>query len=267
MYEHLDDDRPYVPDKTVVVAEAGRRIRARHRVIAATATVPVLLVAGGLVYLRSQADQLHRRTIGGLTPTRAPVVAPGDTSTPSTDKTLLTAPVNILLVGTDFPAGTTPDPALPGITRADAIAIVRLDPTHHRLAVLSIPRDAWVSQPPGPDTKLGAMLTPDPTRLVHAVASLTGLEINHYISVDFSGFRALIDLAGGVTVPFQQSVIAPTPASKPPPDAPTSTDNRHSPTCAHATSNRSTPSQAAPGKTPAPTTGASPVGKTSSAVS
>ena len=46
----------------------------------------------------------------------------------------------------------------------------------------------------------------DPSVLVATIAATFGIEINHYVAIDFAGFQDLVDLAGGVDVPFETAV-------------------------------------------------------------
>ncbi len=205
MFEHLDDDHPFEPDdrfRATVRSAARRQVRRRRRWTAAV-TAPALLLGGSFLYLRSQADELDRRSIHGLTP-----VATSAASGPTTEDggaSELSAPINILLVGSDGPTGEPEDAGRPNGSRADVIEIVRIDPAGNRLALLSIPRDLWVDIGTGP-RRINSYFGDDPSDLVQAVTEVTGIPINHFIAVDFAGFRRLVDLAGGVDIPFQTSL-------------------------------------------------------------
>jgi LCP family protein required for cell wall assembly len=70
--------------------------------------------------------------------------------------------------------------------------------------MLSLPRDLWVTADDGTGKRINSFT--DNGGLVEVVSSLLGIDINHYIEIDFDGFESLIDLAGGVTVPFDHAV-------------------------------------------------------------
>ena len=116
---------------------------------------------------------------------------------------LLTNATTILLLGTDSSTAASRS----GDRHADSIMIVRTDPSHHRLAYLSIPRDLYVPVPGIGNTKItssyqygGAALT---IRTVHA---FTGIAIDHVIVVDFNSFKDLINAEGGITVNVPRAI-------------------------------------------------------------
>ena len=65
---------------------------------------------------------------------------------------LLTHATTILLLGTDSSTAA----GRSGDRHADSIMIIRTDPSHHRLAYLSIPRDLLVAVPGVGNTKINA---------------------------------------------------------------------------------------------------------------
>ena len=129
--------------------------------------------------------------------------------------------------------GTTKDV---GGTRTDTMMILHIDPRAEKAAVLSVPRDLYVpiagtnrtdrintafgEQPPSGRTvttrsrsRAGQVTTTTTTattvvvqdgapRLIETIRQSLGIEIDHYIEVDFNGFRDIVDAVGGVTVPF-----------------------------------------------------------------
>ncbi len=200
MFQHLDDpDTPTLGDsfRERVVAR-GRARRQRTRAAAfSLALVPLLAAGSSMVYLRSQSDELDRVAVGGLaalppadtSPTSEPDVAPAAP---------ITAPMNILVVGVDQ---RPPGDEVLG-SRSDSIGVVRIDPDGGRVSLLSVPRDLWVTDAAGRSDRINAILPDGPTALVDVVSATLGVDINHYVEVDFDGFVRLIDLAGGVTIPF-----------------------------------------------------------------
>ena len=118
--------------------------------------------------------------------------------------------VNFLVIGLDSSEGLDPDdPAARafdprGTANADSIAIVRVDPTNARASVLSIPRDLFVDIPGAvnDDLKINAASLFGASTLVETVSSNFGIEINHFIQVDFLAFRDIVDVLGGVPLWF-----------------------------------------------------------------
>jgi LCP family protein required for cell wall assembly len=117
---------------------------------------------------------------------------------------LLSSPTNILLLGVDH------GPAREGDTgRSDAIVLVHTDPDHHRLSMLSIPRDLRIEIPQRGFAKINAAYSIGGTALaVKSVESLTGIGINHVAVVDFSTFADVIDAVGGITVDVPRKIVS-----------------------------------------------------------
>ncbi len=116
-------------------------------------------------------------------------------------------PVNFLVVGTDSSIDVRPDAdadgGVGGKALADVIMLVRLDPGAKSAWVLSIPRDLWAEIPGAQDHKINsALLIGGAPLLVETVRSMFGVEINHYIEMDFTGFEQVVDSLGGVPVWF-----------------------------------------------------------------
>ena len=117
---------------------------------------------------------------------------------------------NFLLVGSDSRAGTDPGSVDAGGIgteadvsghRSDTIMILRRDKKTGDAALLSIPRDLWV-QVPGHDGKrrINAAFNDGPEVLVQTLQTDLGLPINHYVEIDFVGFKSLVDALGGVKI-------------------------------------------------------------------
>jgi polyisoprenyl-teichoic acid--peptidoglycan teichoic acid transferase len=121
------------------------------------------------------------------------------------DGLLLSHPTTILLVGTDHGPGK----ARAGANRSDSIMLVRTDPSRHRLAYLSIPRDLRVDVPSyGPNKVNAAFQLGGPRLASRTIRSFTGLPVNHMVVVDFANFEKLIDSVGGITVNVPEPVLS-----------------------------------------------------------
>jgi LCP family protein required for cell wall assembly len=101
-----------------------------------------------------------------------------------------------------------------GAYLADSIQILSIDPATDTTTSIPIPRDLWiegvgafsqngkvnevfatgVGTSGEPDLDAGARL------MAEVLSEVTGLEIEHWISIDFEGFRGMVDAVGGVTV-------------------------------------------------------------------
>jgi LCP family protein required for cell wall assembly len=104
-------------------------------------------------------------------------------------------PQTIMLAGSDRRHG---DKKLGLKPRSDTIILIRVDPKKG-IALLSLPRDLKVSIPGHGTDKINAAYTlGGPKLTIKTVKQLTGLEINHYIDVNFRGFQQAVDAIGCV---------------------------------------------------------------------
>jgi polyisoprenyl-teichoic acid--peptidoglycan teichoic acid transferase len=118
---------------------------------------------------------------------------------------LLTHSTTILLLGTDSSTAS----GRSGDRHADSIMIIRTDPSQHRLAYLSLPRDLLVAVPGVGNTKINASYQYGGTPLaIQTVRNFTGIPIDHVIEVDFNSFKDLIDAEGGITVNVPEPILS-----------------------------------------------------------
>lgn len=160
------------------------------------AIVACVTVAGGLAYFQYKFQQIPRVELSGVL---------DDTEAPS-------EPQNYLLVGTDSAAGIDPgDPVTIGRdnlgTLSDTIMILRVDPETEAAAILSFPRDLWVPIAGGGEQRINTALSVGgPEALITTIQDDFGIPINHYIQVDFLGFRDLVEAIDGVPIYFPNPV-------------------------------------------------------------
>ena len=129
-------------------------------------------------------------------------------------------PRNYLLVGSDTRAGLDPDdPANAGFfddegtvttdgpQRTDTIMILRVDPDDGSAALLSLPRDLWVTiADDGDRNRINAAFTRGREVLIDTIRENLGIPIHHYVEVDFVGFQGLVSSIGGVPFYFSDAV-------------------------------------------------------------
>jgi len=152
------------------------------------------LVAGsGYGYLRYRFAQIRRLHLRGL-------AQGADTSKAMT----------VLIVGSDSRAelaagqesrfGTS---AQVGGARSDVVMLLRVDPVGGRAAILSVPRDLYVpiAGTAGSD-RINAAFAGGPDQLIDTIRTSLGIPVDHYVEVNFDGFRAVVDALGGLDVPF-----------------------------------------------------------------
>jgi LCP family protein required for cell wall assembly len=94
---------------------------------------------------------------------------------------------------------------------ADSINVYSIDPATNATTVIPIPRDLWVAGLP--ELPQGGKVNEafavgfergginDAGRLATSLLSaVTGLKIEHWLAIDFAGFRGMVDAAGGIEV-------------------------------------------------------------------
>ncbi|MET8077017.1 LCP family protein [Streptomyces sp. NPDC005303] len=122
---------------------------------------------------------------------------------------------NILVLGSDTRSGSNKElggGADDGSARSDTAMIIHVYKGHKKATVVSIPRDTLIDRPQCTDTDgkdhdaasdvmfNSAYTTGGAACAVKTVESMTGIRMDHYLEVDFSGFEKLVDELGGVTV-------------------------------------------------------------------
>lgn len=123
-------------------------------------------------------------------------------------------PFYILLIGSDRRANNEAMGA-----RSDTNVLVRVDASEGVISMLSIPRDTKITYK-GSTIKFNAAYTygNGAAGTIEATSELTGVDISHYVEVNFQDMRNLVDAIGGieVDVPYRiedskagQSVIEP----------------------------------------------------------
>jgi LCP family protein required for cell wall assembly len=116
-------------------------------------------------------------------------------------------PLNLLVVGSDSRAGLDDEGGrrygLVGGQRNDVTLIVRVEPATKRVSLLSIPRDLVVPiAGSGAQNRINAAFGGGPGQLVQTIEQNFGIPINHYVLIDFDGFRAIVDALDGIDVRF-----------------------------------------------------------------
>lgn len=104
--------------------------------------------------------------------------------------------MNILLVGSDRRSSTGKSYGL-----SDTIMLIHVDPSNNYLSMLSFPRDLRVDVQGHGKQKLNAAYSyGGPALAIRTIQSLTGVDIDHYLEVDFQAFQDMTDKLGGVYV-------------------------------------------------------------------
>ena len=106
---------------------------------------------------------------------------------------------NILIMGLDS-NGAAADP-FKG-TRSDSMMVLSVDPLTKSANVISIPRDSkvYIADNHGVDKINAAHAFGGPELAVKTVEDTFGIQIDHYIAVDFEGVEEVVNALGGVDV-------------------------------------------------------------------
>lgn len=115
--------------------------------------------------------------------------------------------------GTEYVAGSACDPmilnvALFGVdrheesdvhSRSDSILILSLDSRHKKIKLTSLMRDLWVHIPGYKDNRINAAIALGGESLaIKTIEQNFGIKIDRFCTVDFEGFRDIIDIIGGL---------------------------------------------------------------------
>jgi LCP family protein required for cell wall assembly len=118
--------------------------------------------------------------------------------------------VNVLVLG--YGGGDHPGPYL-----TDTMMVISLNLKDHATTMISVPRDLWVQVPPGSGdyAKLNTAyvnglengyngISAGPVaggaEAARKVTEILGIPVNYWLTINFNGFRALVDALGGVDV-------------------------------------------------------------------
>jgi polyisoprenyl-teichoic acid--peptidoglycan teichoic acid transferase len=176
--------------------------RRRRRILLATASLALLLAAGvggiaAAAYWQAEAYVAELQTGEKRQVVEAVRqeldVAPRRPAVPSEPGPAKT----ILVIGSDARLDQ------PQNRRSDTILLVRVDPAERRIALLSVPRDLRVAIPGLYTDRVNMAYEHGGVALLtRTLRERLGVEINHFVEVDFRGFRRMVDALGGVYLPI-----------------------------------------------------------------
>jgi len=163
--------------------------------------VVALVGAGAVAYAKRTVAQIPRVNLDRQAITAADELPPG-------------SPQNFLIVGVDSDENlASDDPVRDGRDkgaekavglRSDTIMVVRIDPGETQARILSFPRDLWVEIPGHGHQKINAAMAygadGGPSLLMQTIKANFGIDINHYVQVDFASFKSIVNQIGGVKV-------------------------------------------------------------------
>lgn len=95
--------------------------------------------------------------------------------------------------------------------RTDTLLVMDIDPAHHRINMLSVPRDLWVNIPGYGQGKLAiAYEIGGPRLAAYTLEHEYGIPVDYYAALTFRGFTQIVDAMGGITVNVPQELKDPT---------------------------------------------------------
>lgn len=180
-----------------------RRGRRWPLVLTVLLVIVATAAAGSWLVVRRTTSSWSRQVTRIESP--FPVVA----SRPAADPTAGTA-LNVLVLGSDSRvSGGDPQQWAVGGQRTDAIMIVHVAADRKAAFIMSIPRDSWVNVPGHGMAKINAAFSwGGPVLMVRTIEQLTGVRLDHFAIVDFTGFKQITDALGGVTITVPKTVTS-----------------------------------------------------------
>ncbi|MFL5798813.1 MAG: LCP family protein [Actinomycetota bacterium] len=121
-----------------------------------------------------------------------------------------TSACTYLVIGNDSRKGLPKSQQNVAGHRSDTIMLVRIDAKQGKTIVLSFPRDLWVHIPNQGWGKITSAYQGGPIRVAEVVTHLTGIEINHFVSVDLAGFQSVVDAIGTIPICISAPLVDPT---------------------------------------------------------
>ncbi|GAA4120744.1 LCP family protein [Nocardioides fonticola] len=129
-------------------------------------------------------------------------------------------PINLLVMGSDTRdgAGNNIDGLTGGGARSDTTIFFHVSADRTRAYGVSIPRDSMVDRPackaddgsiiPAATYQMwnAAYALGGPACTVQQFQRLTGIRLDHFVVVDFEGFRGMVDAVGGVQVCIPETI-------------------------------------------------------------
>ncbi|MFJ9798556.1 LCP family protein [Streptomyces sp. NPDC101145] len=189
---------------------APRRRRRVWRWVGGGCVVVLLVVAGaGWWAYRSLEGNIQGVDIGKALGDDRPRKAPGALGA-----------TNLLVLGSDSRAGDNAalDGGAVGGARSDTALVVHVSHSRTKAVAVSIPRDTLVDRPAcarpgggeaGPATRVmfnSVYGTGGAPCVVKTVEKMSGVRIDHFMEIDFAGFKDLVDDLGGVTVEVREPI-------------------------------------------------------------
>ncbi|MGV9246465.1 LCP family protein [Streptomyces sp. NPDC003710] len=133
---------------------------------------------------------------------------------------LPTSGQNILVLGSDSRAGANASLHTGKVSgaRSDTALVIHIPDGRRKAVAVSIPRDTLVTRPACTKTDGTEVASAKrvmfnsiysqvgPACVVKTVEQMSGVRMDHYVEIDFAGFKGLVDAIGGVTVTVDRDI-------------------------------------------------------------
>ena len=198
----------------------AKKSRRNRRVVLATkgsaaAVAVAVVLATGFAWGNKKWSDDKFRQVAALDPGSAAIIDPAKQR----------GDHNFLLIGTDTRDGAeAEDPA--GGARSDTVMVAHIPADRSRVVVVSFPRDLQVERPacegwdPSAGRYTGERTAGDPAAKLNTayavggprcatrvVQQLTGLNVNHFVGIEFAGFKGMVDAVGGVRMCVERPIV------------------------------------------------------------
>lgn len=166
--------------------------------ILAVVILLIVVVGAGAVYINSIDEQLALEDEEEAAALEEALVstdeiAEAEEATEDEEEEEVIEPFYVLILGSDETSTSTS-------SRADVIMLVRVDLENAVFTLVSIPRDTMISGSVASIQKINAEYTNGAATMVEAVSEFAGVDISHYVEVNFEGFKDVVNALGGVWV-------------------------------------------------------------------
>jgi LCP family protein required for cell wall assembly len=151
--------------------------------VAIALSVIVGLIGGALIYAYKMLDSLNYQPIESHD---------SEYVTGSTQDPMI---LNIALFGVDRHAEAD------SRSRSDSILILSIDSRHQKIKLTSLMRDMWVHIPGYKDNRINTAIALGGEPLaIKTIEHNFGIKIDRFCTVDFEGFKDIIDIIGGLDI-------------------------------------------------------------------
>ncbi|WP_149829581.1 LCP family protein [Streptomyces tailanensis] len=133
---------------------------------------------------------------------------------------LPTSGQNILVLGSDSRSGKNADLGTGNVSgaRSDTALVMHIPEGRTEAVAVSIPRDTLVTRPECTKSDGSTLASAKrvmfnsvyslagPACVVKTVEQMSGVRMDHFVEIDFAGFKGLVDAIGGVTVTIDEDI-------------------------------------------------------------